>query len=408
MAKKLSFLKVKGTDIVNESGHKVRLRGVALGGWLMMEGYMMYGRNIAERDFKAAFEKALGKDALEDFTRSFRETFVREEDIKLIRDWGANCIRVPFNYRLIEFEDRPFSFNEEGLGYLDNVVKWCEKYGIYCILDMHAAPGAQNPDWHSDCSDSKPQFFMYELNTERYLRLWHFLAGRYKGVSAVAGYDVMNEPVVNFDKEHMVKALYDKVTAEIRDVDKKHIIFLEGNFWAQRLDFLGKPKDKNTAFSIHVYPPTDFTFNWETDLEYPGRADFGFIWNKAKLDFFARQYKRLIGKVGVPLYVGEFGVNWRGGGFGEGEWVKDCLSVFEKHGFHWTYWTYKTIANSVFPDGIFRYTKNPAWVNRKGPLSGWETFSSLWPKEKGSMIFSWRTENFKKNDKLYSLLKKNF
>ncbi|MDP3789041.1 MAG: glycoside hydrolase family 5 protein [Candidatus Omnitrophota bacterium] len=407
MAQKLPFLKTDGTRIVDEAGHPVMLKGVALGGWLMMEGYMLYGRNIAERDFKASFEKALGTDALEDYTRSFRDTFIREDDIKLIKGWGANCIRVPFNYRIIEFEDRPFNLNEEGLGYIDRIVKWCEKYSIYCILDMHAAPGAQNPDWHADCSNGKPEFFMYELNVDRYLRLWHFIADRYKYSSAVAGYDVLNEPVVPNEQEKIVKDLYDKVTKEIRAADKKHIIFLEGNLWAQRLDFMGKPADGNTAFSIHVYPPPDYVFNWETDLKYPGRV-YKLMWNKNKLEFLARQYKSLIDKVRVPLYVGEFGVNWRGGSFGEAKWAKDCLDVFKKYGFHWSYWTYKTVANSVFPDGIFRYTKNPAWVNRKGPVSGWETFSSLWPKEKGSMTLSWRTENFNRNDKLYPLLKKYF
>lgn len=406
MAQKLPFLKTDGRKIVDEDGLPVMLKGVALGGWLMMEGYMLYGRNIAERDFKASFEKALGKDALEDFTRSFRDTFIRESDIKLIKEWGANCIRVPFNYRIIEFEDRPFSLNEEGLGYLDRIVKWCEKHSIYCILDMHAAPGAQNPDWHADCSN-KPEFFVYDLNKDRYLRLWHFIADRYRDVSAIAGYDVLNEPVVPNEQENLLKELYDNVTKEIRDADKRHIIFLEGNFWAQRLNFMGKPADGNTAFSIHVYPPPDYVFNWETDLKYPGRV-YKLMWNKKKLEFFAGRYRNFIDDVNVPLYVGEFGVNWRGGSFGEAKWVKDCLDVFKKYGFHWSYWTYKTVCNSVFPDGIFRYVKNPLWVNRKGPVSGWETFSSLWPKEKGSMAFSWRTENFKRNDKLYSLLKKYF
>jgi len=406
MPQKLPFLKVDKTRIVNESGKPVSLRGVALGGWLMMEGYMLCGRNIPEREFKMAFEKALGKDALEDFTRSFRDAFIREEDIKTIKSWGANLIRIPFNYRVVEFEDRAFSLNEEGLSYLDSVVRWCEKHSLYCILDMHAAPGAQNPDWHSDCSGN-PDFFVNDFNKERYLRLWHFLADRYKDSSAVAGYDVLNEPVVKFTEEEQVKDIYEKVTKEIRDVDTKHIIFLEGNFWGERLNFLGKPNDQNTAYSIHAYPPADFTFNWEVDSTYPGKM-YGIMWNKNKLEFLARRYRAFLNKVKVPLYVGEFGVNWRGGNYGESRWVKDIVGIFNKYDFHWTYWTYKTVANSVFPDGIYRYTKNPPWVNRKGPVSGWESFSSLWPKEKGRMIFSWRTENFARNDKLYAFLKKYF
>ena len=132
------------------------------------------------------------------------------------------------------------------------------------------------------------------------------------------------------------------------------------------------------------------------------------MWGRNKMELLARQYGAFAKRVEVPLYVGEYGVNWRGGSFGEVKWVKDITDVFKKTGFHSTYWTYKTVANSIFPDGIYRYVKNPAWVNRKGPLTGWETFSSLWPSQKGRMIYSWRTENFKLNDKLLSVLKKYF
>ncbi|MDP2913617.1 MAG: glycoside hydrolase family 5 protein [Candidatus Omnitrophota bacterium] len=404
--RRLSFLHVDGKKIVDEQVRPVTLKGVCLGGWLMMEGYMYCGRNIPERAFKESFERALGKEALADFTRSFRETFIREEDIELVKKWGANCVRIPFNYRVVEFEDKPFSLNEEGLEFLDNAVRWCERYGLYCILDMHAVPGAQNTDWHADCC-GKPEFFASEFNKDRYLRLWHFLADRYKDVTAVAGYDVVNEPLLPFEEEHILKDLYEKVTKEIRDADKNHIIFLEGNFWGQRLAFLDRPGDKNTAYSIHTYPPPDYTFNWETDLTYPGRI-YGINWDKGKMDFLASRERSFMDKVDVPLYIGEFGVNWRGGYFGEAKWVRDAISIFKKYDFHWTYWTYKTVANYIFPDGVFRYTKNPAWVNRKGPLAGWETFSSLWAKEKGRMMSSWRTENFKRNDKLYSVLKKAF
>ena len=406
MIHKLPFLKTDGTDIVDANGRRVVLKGVSLGGWLMMEGYMFGGRNIAERMLKESIEKALGRDALDDFIRSFRDTFVREEDVKTIKGWGANCIRIPFNYRLIEFEDRPFSLNEEGLEYLDRAIGWCQKHGIYCILDMHAAPGSQNPAWHSDSSGAV-ELFASEVNRDRYFRLWHFLATRYKDVSAVAGYDVLNEPVLPFHQEYILKDLYEKVTGEIRDVDKKHIIFLEGNFWAQKLDFLGKPRDPNTAYSIHTYAPLNFTHNYIPGLRYPGKA-YSITWNKEAFSLLARPYRAFAEASGVPLYMGEFGVNARGGYYGEYEWVDDMISIFEKNGMSWTYWTYKTVANYALPDGIFRYTDNPPWVHREGPVSGCETFPGLWAKEKGRMIFSWRTESFEPNGKLLSVLRKHF
>jgi len=403
---KLPFLKVRGTELVNESGRPVRLKGVALGGWLMMEGYMLYGRNMAEKAFKESFDKALGKDALDDFTRSFRDTFIREEDIKIIKGWGANCVRIPFNYRLIEYENRPFSLNEEGLSYLDRAVSWCEKNELYCILDMHAAPGAQNPDWHSDCH-GRPELFTDPFNQERYLRLWHFIAGRYKDSSAVAGYDVLNEPIIGLVHEGQVRDLYQRVTKEIRDVDAKHILFFEGTEWAQRIAFLGKPWDKNSVYSIHVYLPTDFTFNFVPGLEYPVKS-YGITWNKSAFDILAKQYRRIMDRHEVPLYVGEFGVQYRDGLYGELNWVKDMLYIIDKYNMSWTYWTYKTVANNIFPDGIYRYVDNPLWVHRQGPLSGWETYHTLWQKERHGMISSWKTDNFKLNTKLCSILKERF
>jgi hypothetical protein len=406
MPMKLPFLNVDRTRIVDEVGRAVTLKGVALGGWLMMEGYMSAGRNIPEKTFREEFAKSLGREALEDFTRSYRDTFIQESDIRLIKEWGANCVRVPFNYRLIEFEERPFSLNEEGLTYLDRIVEWCEKYSIYCILDMHAAPGCQNNDWHSD-STGKQELFANDFNRDRYLRLWHFIAGRYASSSAVAGYDILNEPVIDIAHEGTLKDLYEAATREIRDADKRHIIFLEGNIWAQRLKFLGRPRDANTTYSIHTYPPTPFVFNLEKDLQYPGKV-YKIIWNRPRLEMLGRPYRRLMERYSVPLYVGEFGVNWRGGSCGEARWVRDMLGLFKKHDLSWTYWTYKTVAHSIYPDGIFRYVRNPPWVRREGPVYGWENLYSLWTKEKGRIIFSWRTENFKRNDKLYSLIGRYF
>ena len=404
MPKKLPFLKVSGRKIIDEAGNPILLRGVALGGWLMMEGYMTGGQNMAEQTFRAEFKKALGRDALDDFVRSYRNTYITEYDIKTIKRWGANCIRIPFNYRLIEPENKSQGLNPEGLKYLDNAVKWCEKNSIYCILDMHAAPGSQNHDWHSDCA-GKPKLFASKSNRDLYYRLWHLLSSHYKNISVIAGYDILNEPVVPIADEPGVKDLYVKATKEIRSVGDKHIIFLEGNLWAQRIKYLGKPSDLNTAYSIHVYPPLDFTFNFARDLRYPGKAE-GEMWSKKKIEQMAKPYRAFIDRVKVPLYAGEFGVNARDGVYGENKWVKDVTDVFDKHDLHWTYWTYKTIANAVYPDGIYRYVKNPLWVNRQGPVSGWETFRSLWKKERNKIIDSWRTENFARNDKLLAVLKK--
>jgi hypothetical protein len=46
---------------------------------------------------------------------------------------------------------------------------------------------------------------------------------------------------------------YRKITAAIREVDQKHIIFIEGNGWGNNYNGLIPIWDNNMAFSFHKY-----------------------------------------------------------------------------------------------------------------------------------------------------------
>ena len=389
------FLKARGTEIVTAHGKSVVLKGVNLGGWLMMEGYILHSLNLPEQRFKKNFVKALGKLQLADFEKEFRNHFIEEKDIRRMAHFGFNCIRVPFNYRLVE--KKPYRYDRKGLSYLDRVIRWAEKYHVWVILDLHAAPGAQNHDWHSD-SNGTADFWTKKDFQKRTFALWEFLADRYKNKTAVAGYDLLNESVI--DDAIKLNRFYKDLIRQIRHVDKNHILFVEGNQWARDLGCLDDLRDDNLVLSIHTYQPLDFTFNFVPDLSYPTAHR-----NKARPQEILIGYKRISKKRSVPIYVGEFGVNFRRGLYGEDRWLYDMLSVFKDFGFHWTYWTYKAIKNSIFPDGIFSFVDNPPWVNRQGPLLGWDTYHLYWPTRKKEMIQSWRTDSFKENKEISKILK---
>ena len=82
-------------------------------------------------------------------------------------------------------------------------------------------------------------------------------------------------------------------------------------------------------------------------------------------------YAKLAKEYQAPILVGEFGVYGRDNKHGEMNWLSDVVQSFEEHSFHWTYWTYKAIKNVTFPDGMKSYYPNDAWVNRRGPVTGW-------------------------------------
>ena len=395
----LTFLRTAGRLIFDEQGREVRLRGVNLGGWLMMEAYFMFSPNLPVHRFEKNFCKARGAKALEEFHREFRRSFITEDDFDTIRKMGCNCIRLPFHYRIVE----PVTMKPGGrdLRYLDKAIQWAGERGIYVILDLHAAPGAQNHDWHSD-SDGKALFWTSARNQQRALKIWEFLADRYKDESAVAGYDLLNEAVLSTPAK--LNKFYKSAIERIRNVDQRHIIFVEGNNWAQDIDCLDTFDDDNYALSIHNYEPLDFTFNFVPFLHYPLRRD-KHPWNKQILVKNLHRYARIANQRNVPVLVGEFGVNAREGWYGEDRWLADTLDAYEQFGFHWTYWTFKAIKNFTFPDGLYSYRENPPWVHREGPVTGWDTYADLWPKHKKQMAKSWRTEAFTPNQQLIKVIK---
>jgi aryl-phospho-beta-D-glucosidase BglC (GH1 family) len=386
---------VEGKNIVDQKGKKVYLRGVNLGAWLMMEGYFLHGRNFGEHIFKREFARANGQKELQNFTRLYRKNFVSYQDIKRIKKQGANCVRIPFNHRIIS-QEKDFNF-------LDNVIKWCKRESVWCILDLHAAPGAQNPDWHSD-SDGQAKLWKKKSLQKQYFAIWRRIAKRYKNETTIAGYDVLNEPMPANPK--ILPKFYARVIKEIRKVDKNHILFLEAHNYGQNLKILGQPKGKNIAYSIHVYQPINFTFNFQPHLSYPGKID-GKYWGKKRVYDYIAQYQKLSEKWQVPIFVGEFGINYRSPKrYGELRYLGDVLDCFRKFGFHWTYWSYKAIAGDLYPDGIWQYLPNSAWVKREGPILGWENFYSLWKTHNTQIAASWKTNKFRENKYISRLLSK--
>ena len=382
----------------------MKIKGVNLGSWLLMEGYILGGRNIAECSFKEQFKKIYGKNELEKFEASFRNTFIREIDFKNISRIGANSIRVPFNYRLIE--KSPYSYFKEGFRYLEKVFRLAGKYKLGVILDLHAAAGSQNYDWHAD-SKGKALLWDRKEYRRRTFALWEVIVDRFKDEKALIGYDLLNEPVMGGRRVTILKKFYQELIERIRAIDKKSWIFLEGNVWAQQIDFLKDLINDNISISIHAYHPLNYTFNFTPFSRFPGKID-NVGWDKKKIYKYLEPYYKFSCKNKVPIFVGEFGINWRGGHWGELKWLEAILSAFGDFGFGYTYWTYKSIARNVFPDGLYQAISNSKYINREGPVYGWETYLDFWSKEKKDIVNFWRTENFTPNKELIAMLQKFF
>ena len=103
-----NFLNIQESQIQSD-GKDVHLKGINLGGWLLMEGYILHSLNNPVQYFQKEFTKTLGKQAFEDFEETFLSNFIREEDIQRIAKMGFNCLRVPFHHKLIENNSNQYS-----------------------------------------------------------------------------------------------------------------------------------------------------------------------------------------------------------------------------------------------------------------------------------------------------------
>lgn len=352
-----TLLRVRGTEIVDARDRPIRLRGFCLGGWLNMENFIT-GYPGSETGFRKSIAAVLGDERARFFFDRFLTHFVAEDDVRYIKELGATVVRVALNYRHFEDDDRPFEYREGGFGYLDRLIEWCRAHRVYVILDLHAAQGWQNPDWHSDNPGVPPLLWEQRQFQDRFVALWRHLAGRYRDDPVVAGYNVLNEPVA--PNMAVLNALYQRVTNAIREVDAEHIIFLEGNMLSTEFDGLADPFDANTVYSSHHYALPGIS-----DAEYPGMVG-GEEFDRDRLAQEIDERNAFMRRHGVPTWVGEFGSNYLGGRFDPYrlQVTKDMLDIFESRGYHWTIWTYKDVGLM----GTVYAAPDSAWMQRTLPV----------------------------------------
>jgi len=349
------LLHVRGTEIVNSRGEAILLRGFCLGGWMNMENFIT-GYPGHEAGLRSAVEGVLGREKADFFFERFLHYFIREEDLKYIKDLGCNLVRVAFNYRHFEDDDRPFVYKEAGFALLDRVIGWARSLGLYVIIDLHAVQGWQNRGWHCDNSGGEPRFWGQKHFEDRAVALWEELARRYRDEACVAGYNVMNEPEA--DEIRWLNHYYRRVTESIRRIDSGHILFLEGNRASQQFDELDPPFDPNTVYSSHNYVEP-------MDGLYPGTYN-GEPFDRRRLEQDYRSRAAFMLRHGVPNWVGEFGCIYEDPARTESNLrvMDDMIDIIEAHGHHWSLWTYKDIGRM----GTLLVDPESAWMRRIQPV----------------------------------------
>ena len=318
----LSMLRCDGERIFNAEGKQVFLRGTNLGGWLLDELWMGFFKGgEAQWDIVTALKNRFGKDEADRLIKLREDNYITEYDLDYLQSLGFTCVRVPFWYRNFQLDDNGTWIRKENgeidFSRLDWVVEKCGKRGMNVILDMHGVPGHQSIAQHS-CRVNHCKLYD-ETQEGEHIRalaceMWSEIAEHFAGNGTVAAYDLMNEPMCDYEDEDKVNSKYHDVYSLLYDAvrakDPDHIITLEGIWTPDDLPYPSERGWENVMYQYHLYDDSNESYK-DVTLHHASR------------------------NFNVPVLAGEFAPCR-----GTATWDY-ILKLFNECGYHWQTWTYK-------------------------------------------------------------------
>jgi endoglucanase len=308
-------VKVSGNHLVDGIGNLLQLRGVDVSG---LEFYPIL--NTGNSDYWGG----------------------QSPDLKAIKAWRANAIRVPLNEqsylaqtcfqvvngKLVGQKSDPFGIYRS---VVKTVVDRATALGMYVILDLHKnAPPAVLPDSPTPvqvCSISSAQQEMADATNSP--QFWTALASDYKSYPNVI-FDLFNEPHIDnfnvpagrFDPLAVWKILRDggdgkvfygnnialtqswksagmqSMLDAVRRTGAKNVVMISGISWAQDnshwLEAVPIDPQRQLALSWHAYPMFGKAFG-TPEYNEPGLGKVSYQWAESVL------------QAGYPIIIGETG-----------------------------------------------------------------------------------------------------
>ncbi len=325
-------------------------KGINLGGWL------------------SQFDK---------YDRNHFDTFITEEDIRIIASWGLDHVRVPIDYFVLENEDG--SAKTDGYEYLDKCVTWCRDNGLHMIIDLHKTYGYSFDPLDKD---DKEAFFSNNADQQRFYDLWRTIARRYASDSDIVAYELLNEIVMPSVAESW-NAIALKAVSVIREEAPDTWVIFGGVCYnaVSSVPGLAKTDDPKVAYTFHCYEPMIFTHQgayWvggmPTDfrVNYPVPMDVldkmlkelppelaGAIDRDALAvhgpEFFSKIFEEAVATAearNIPLYCGEYGVIELASADDTISWLKNINAALSKAGIGRAYWNYKEKDFGLYGDRL--------------------------------------------------------
>ncbi|OEL26324.1 putative glucan 1,3-beta-glucosidase A [Dichanthelium oligosanthes] len=282
-----------------------------------------------------------GTDKATPVLRDHWNTYIVEDDFKFIASSGLTAVRIPVGWWIASDPNPPAPYVGGSLQALDSAFKWAEKYNLGVIIDLHAAPGSQNPWEHSSSRDGTQEWGTTDANIAQTVQVIDFLASRYATSPSLFAVELLNEPAApRATLDSLTKYYRDGYNAVRKHSPTAYVVMsnrlLSGNS-TELLQFAAG--FQGSVIDVHYYTMFNRMFSNLTAQQH--------------IDFVRTNFSGELAAVttqnGAPLtFVGEWVAEWKVPNATKEEYQKYAaaqMSVYRQATFGWAYWTVKNANN---------------------------------------------------------------
>ena len=285
-----------------------------------------------------------------------------EDQLKWMRDWGFDFVRLPMAYPYYLDIDRTrnitaeetYKLDERAIDKIDQLVAMAHKYGMHVSLNLHRAPGyCVNAGFHEpfnlwDDKAAQDAFYFH----------WSMWAKRYKNTSPQKiSFDLVNEPSYREDMndQHSKRSavpgqVYRKVAKAAAEIIRKenpgHVVIADGNNVGNNV--IPEITDLNIAQSCRGYYPgiiSHYKAPWAMkdtvnlpEPKWPGQVGKDYL-GREKLETFYKPWIDLVNS-GVGVHCGECGCWRRTPHHVFLAWFGDVLDILTSNGIGFALWEF--------------------------------------------------------------------
>lgn len=341
-----------GRGLYDENGDRFEIKGINFGNLFIAEGWMTvnslgakYNKNgtfvkvneqgiveeyeeIYQEEMDAVLAERVAKgdftaEQLKELNDAYFNAYCTEADFKLIKDTGLNTVRLPMYFRnFMEGPDEALTMRADAFEKLDYFLELAKKYDLKVIVDMHGVVGGQSGFEH--CGTRDMDFWENETYIKSMCELWknialHYVNDRPDLASTILAYDLVNEPTkrTEIGTGELQWRVMDRMYEAIREVDKHHVISIEGVWYPNSLPAPEKYGWENVLYQYHFY-------NWNHDKGVTNEMFYSTMFSLYAMSDY-----------NVPKLVGEFNF------FGNKDAWSKYLVQYDELGWGWTIWSYK-------------------------------------------------------------------